>query len=71
MVIPWLWHRKQVYVEFCNLWSSSVFKAKFEKNRLNRGKDPKHRYDADGHVRKSQLMVRLCGLSAICMLSCD
>jgi hypothetical protein len=45
--------------------------VKFEKKRMNRGKDSKHRYDTDGHVCKSQRMVRLCDSSAICMLSCD
>jgi hypothetical protein len=50
---------------------SSSFKVKSKKMRLNRGKDPKHRYDADGHVRKSQHMVRFHGSSAICLLSYD
>jgi hypothetical protein len=34
---------------------------------MNRGKDLKHGYDTDGHVRKSQLMVRLCGSSVVYM----
>jgi hypothetical protein len=41
-----------MYLEFCRLWSSPEFKDKFEKKRLNRENDPKHRYDADGHIRK-------------------
>jgi hypothetical protein len=57
----------EVYLELFNLWSSLAFKVKSEKKRLNHGKDPKHRYDADGHVRKSQHMVRLYGSSAIYM----
>jgi hypothetical protein len=61
-------NRKEDYLEFCKLWSSSAFKAKFEKKRLNHGKDPKHRYDTDGHVRKSQHMIRFHGSSAICNL---
>jgi hypothetical protein len=51
--------------------NSSAFKSKYEKKRLNCGKDPKHRYDANGHVHKSQRMVRFYGSSAICMLSCN
>jgi hypothetical protein len=58
-------HRRQVYLEFCKLWSSSAFKAKSKKKRINRGKDLKQRYDADGHVRKSQRMVRFYG-SSVC-----
>jgi hypothetical protein len=54
-------------VEFCRLWSSPIFKVKSEQKRLNRGKDPKHRYDVDGHVLKSQHIVRLCDSSAIYM----
>jgi hypothetical protein len=57
----------EVYLEFCRYWSSPTFKAKSEKKRLNCGKDLKHRYDADGHVPKSQCMVRFCGSSAIYM----
>jgi hypothetical protein len=34
---------------------------------MNRGNDPKHIYDADGHIRKSQCMVRFCGPSVIYM----
>jgi hypothetical protein len=33
----------------CYNWSLPEFKAKSEKKRLNRGKDPKHIYDVDGH----------------------
>jgi hypothetical protein len=57
----------EVYLELCKYWSSPAFKAKFEQKRLNRGKDPKHRYIADGHARKSQYMVRFYGSSAIYM----
>jgi hypothetical protein len=40
-----------------------------KKKRLCRGKDPKHRYGVDDHVRKSKCMVRAgVVLSAICML---
>jgi hypothetical protein len=67
VVIPWFRHRKPVYLEFCKYWSSPEFKAKSKKKRLNCGKDPKHRYDTDGHIRKSQRMVRFCGSSAIYM----
>jgi hypothetical protein len=66
-VIPWFRNRREVYLEFYKYWSSPAFKAKSEQKRLNRGKDSKHRYDTDGHVRKSQHMVRLCGSSAIYM----
>jgi hypothetical protein len=34
---------------------------------MNRGNYPKHRYSADGHIRKSQHMIRFRGLSAIYM----
>jgi hypothetical protein len=67
VVIPWSRHHRKVYLEFCRLWSSPTFKAKFEQKRLDHGKDPKHIYGANGHVRKSQRMVRFCGSSAICM----
>jgi hypothetical protein len=43
----------EVYVEFCRYWSSPEFKVKSEKKRMNHGKNLKHRYDTDGHVRKS------------------
>jgi hypothetical protein len=49
-----------VYEEFCKLWSSPEFKAKSKKKRQNRGNDPKHRYDDDGHIRKGQRIIRLC-----------
>jgi hypothetical protein len=52
----------EVYLEFCWYWSSPKFKVKSEKKRLNHGKDPKHRYDADGHVCKSQRMARFCAI---------
>jgi hypothetical protein len=71
MVIQWFRNHKQDYLEFCKLWSSSAFKVKSEKKRLNRGKDLKHRYDADGYARKSQRMIRFLGSSAICIVSCD
>jgi hypothetical protein len=71
VVILWFRNDKEDYVEFCKLWSSSAFKEKFEKKRLNHGKDPKHIYDVDGHAHKSQCMVRFHGSSAICMLSCN
>jgi hypothetical protein len=67
--IPWFKNHKQL--EFCKLWSSSAFRALSEKKRLYRGKDLKHKYDTDGHVHMSLRMVRLCGSSSICMLSCD
>jgi hypothetical protein len=52
VIIPWFKYRKPVYLEFCKLCSSPEFKAKFEKKRLNRRNDPKHRYVTDGHIRK-------------------
>jgi hypothetical protein len=55
-----------VYLEFCKYWSSPEFMAK-SKKRMNRGNHPKHRYDADGHIRKSQRMVRFRGPSVIYM----
>jgi hypothetical protein len=67
VVIPWFRHRREVYLEFCKYWSSPKFKVKSEKKRMNRGNDPKHRYDTDGHIRKSQRMVRFCGPSVIYM----
>jgi hypothetical protein len=54
-------HCREVYLEFCKYWSSTAFKAKSKKKRMNHGKDPKHRYGADGLVRKSQHMVRFYG----------
>jgi hypothetical protein len=66
-VIPWFRHCREVYMEFYRYWSSPAFKAKSQQKKLNCGKDPKHRYDTDGHVRKSQLMVRFRGSSAINM----
>jgi hypothetical protein len=60
---------EQDYFKFCKLWSSSAFRALSEKRRLCRGKDPKNRYGADGHVGKSKRMVRAgVVLSAIYML---
>jgi hypothetical protein len=53
VVIPWFRNRMEVYLELCKYWSSPAFKAKSKKKRIDRGKDPKHRYDADGHVHKS------------------
>ena len=58
MRIPWFKNREADYFEFCKLWSSSAFRAVSKKKRLCRGKDPKHRYGADGHVRKAKRMVR-------------
>jgi hypothetical protein len=48
--IPWFRNHEQDYFKFCKLWSSSAFSAVSEKKRLCRGKDPKHRYGADGHA---------------------
>jgi hypothetical protein len=59
VIIPWFKNCKPVYEEFCKLWSSLEFKAKSEKKRQNHGNDLKHRYGADGHIRKGQRMVRL------------
>jgi hypothetical protein len=67
VVIPWFRNYREVYLEFCKYWSSPEFKAKSEKKRMNHGKDLKHRYDPDGHIRKSQCMVRFCGSSDIYM----
>jgi hypothetical protein len=67
VVISWFMHRRVVYLEFCRLWSSPTFKVKSEHKRLNRGKDPKHRYGVDGYVHKSQRMIRFCGSNAIYM----
>jgi hypothetical protein len=67
VVIPWFRHRGEVYLEFYKYWSSPEFKVKSEKKRMNHGNDLKHRYVADGHIRKSQCMVRFCGPSAIYM----
>jgi hypothetical protein len=58
-----LWEGVEAYdydqkQKFCKIWSSSAFKLVSKKKRLNRGKDPAHRYDADGHVRKAKRMVR-------------
>jgi hypothetical protein len=51
------------------VWSLSAFMALSKKERLCHGKDPKHKYDTDGHVRKSKRMVRAdVVLSAIYML---
>jgi hypothetical protein len=52
-------------MEFYRYWSSPVLKAKSKQKRLNREKDLKHRYNTDGHVHKSQHMVRFRGSSDI------
>jgi hypothetical protein len=65
VVIPWFKNRREVYLEFYRYWSSPEFKVKSEKKRLKLGIDPKHRYDANGHVHKSQRMVRFHGSSVI------
>jgi hypothetical protein len=57
----------EVYLEFCKYWSSLAFKVKFKKKRMNRGKDPKHRYNVDGHVCKLQHMVRFHDSSVVYM----
>jgi hypothetical protein len=67
VVILWFRNHKLVYLEFCRYWSSPKFKVKSEKKRQNRGKDPKHRYNVDGHILKSQHMVKFHGSSAIYM----
>jgi hypothetical protein len=67
VVTLWFRHRREVYLEFCKYWSSAEFKMKSEKKRMNRGNELKHRYNADGHICKSQPMVRFCGPSAIYM----
>jgi hypothetical protein len=59
VIILWFKNHKPVHEEFCKLWSSSKFKAKPEKKRQNCENDLKHRYSADGHIRKGQHMVRL------------
>jgi hypothetical protein len=59
VIIPWFKNHKPVYLEFYKLWSSAEFKAKSEKKRQNRENDLKHRYGADGHIRKGQHRVRL------------
>jgi hypothetical protein len=66
VVIPWFRNRKLVYLEFYRYWSSPEFKVKSEKGQ-NHGNDPKHRYDTDEHIRKSQCMVTFHGSSAIYM----
>jgi hypothetical protein len=67
VVILWFRHCIEAYLEFCKYWSSPEFKAKSEKKRMNYGNDPKHKYGADGHIRKSQHMVRIRGPNAIYM----
>jgi hypothetical protein len=67
MVILWFRNCKEVYLELCRYLSSPKFKETSKKKRLNRGKDPKHRYSADGHVYNSQHIVRFCGSSAMYM----
>jgi hypothetical protein len=57
----------EVYLEFCKYWSSPASKEKSLKKRMNCGKDLKHRYGADGHVCKSQCIVRFYGSCAIYM----
>jgi TolB-like protein len=59
VIISWFKYRKPVYLEFYKFLSSPEFKAKSEKKRLNRGNTLKHRYVADGHIRRGQRMVRL------------
>jgi hypothetical protein len=61
VVIPWFRHYTLIYLEFYKYWYSPKFKAKSEKKRLNHGKDPRHRYDTNGHIRKSRHMVRFRG----------
>jgi hypothetical protein len=56
--ILWFKNREAGYFEFYKLWSSSAFKLVSEKKRFNHGKDPAHRYDTDGHVRKAIRLVR-------------
>jgi hypothetical protein len=56
--IPWFKNREVNYFEFSKLWSSSVFNMVSEKKRLCHRKDLMHRYEADGHVRKTKRMVR-------------
>jgi hypothetical protein len=60
VIISWFKNHKPVYEEFYKLCSSPEFKTKSEKKRQNRENDPKHRYNADGHIQKGQRMVRLC-----------
>jgi hypothetical protein len=67
--ILWFRNTEQDYFEFYKLWSSSAFRALSEKKRLCHRKDLKHRYGADGHVRKSKrVVIASVVLSAICML---
>jgi hypothetical protein len=43
----------------CSYWASDEFKAVSERNMVNQWSKPSmHRYGAEGHVCKMQMMVR-------------
>src|SRR6266540_58510 len=64
--------RPEAYWALCRRWASPEFIALSKKHRGYRGKDPKHTYGADGHMRKAKCMVRpivhpICKNIFICM----
>jgi hypothetical protein len=46
------------YFALCKYWASHEFIEMSNKQRQNRGHEPKHTYGADGHIRKAMKMVR-------------
>jgi hypothetical protein len=46
------------YFALCMSWVSPEFIEMSKKKRQNRGHEPKHAYDAIGHIRKAKKMVR-------------
>jgi hypothetical protein len=45
------------YFALWKYWASPEFIKMSKKRRQNRGHEPKHTYNADGHIRKAKKMV--------------
>jgi hypothetical protein len=57
--VDWLVKDQEAWDWLCDYWASDEFRAVLEQNRMNRQSKPLvHHYSMDGHVRKTQRMVK-------------
>jgi hypothetical protein len=57
--VDWLVKDLEAWDWLCGYWAPNEFRAVSERNQLNQKSKPLlHHYGADGHVRKTQGMVR-------------
>jgi hypothetical protein len=56
--VPWMQNNLPGYFVLCKYWASPELIKMSKKQMQNRGHEPKHTNNADGHIREAKKIVR-------------